>query len=214
MASRRKRRKYDATGRRASAERTRHAVLDAAHRLFASRGYEATSMAGIAAAAGVATDTVYATVGRKPALMRLLLERAISGGDDPVPAGDRDYVRAIQAEQDPARKLAIYAAAVRTIHGRLAPLVRSVQGAASVHPEVARAWKEISERRARNMRLFVAHLAGVGALRDSLDPDEAADVVWATNSPELYLLLVGERGWTPERYEAWLAQAWERLLLA
>jgi AcrR family transcriptional regulator len=214
MPPQRKRRTYDVTRRRASAARTRQAILDAAHRRFASRGYEATSMAAIAADAHVATDTVYAAVGRKPDLMRLLLERAISGGDGPVPAGERGYVMAIQAEADPARKLAIYAAAVRSIHGRLAPLVRAVQGAASVDPEVGRAWKEISERRARNMRLFVAHLAGTGALRASLDQDEAADIVWATNSPELYLLLVGERGWTPERYEAWLASAWERLLLA
>lgn len=214
MAPRRKRRRYDATGRHAAARQTRGRILAAAHQLFSERGYAATSMAAVARAAGVALDTVYASVGRKPALMRLLVERAISGVDAAVPAERRDYVREIQAEPDPARKLAIYAAAVRRIHRRLAPLVRAVQAAAPAHPEVARSWREVSERRARNMRLLAAHLAQAGALRPGLGVDEAADVIWATNAPETYLLLVEERRWTPERFEAWLADAWRRLLLA
>nr|MBA3267271.1 hypothetical protein [Acidimicrobiia bacterium] len=39
------------------------------------------------------------------------------------------------------------------------------------------------------------------------------DVIWATNSAELYVLLTVERRWTPDRYERWLADAWCRLLL-
>jgi AcrR family transcriptional regulator len=214
MAPRRTRRRYDATARHAAARQRRSHILAAAHRLFSERGYAATSMSEVARAAGVALDTVYASVGRKPALMRLLVERAISGEDAAVPAEQRDYVREIQAEPDPARKLAIYAAAIRRIHHRLAPLVRAVQAAAPAHPEVARSWHQVSERRARNMRVFAAHLAETGALRPGLGIDEAADVIWATNAPETYLLLVGERGWTPERFEAWLADAWRRLLLA
>jgi hypothetical protein len=62
------------------------------------------------------------------------------------------------------------------------------------------------------MRLFVADLAAVAPLR--LDPDQAADIVWATNAPELYRLLVGQRGWTPQRYERFLTDTWQRLLLA
>jgi AcrR family transcriptional regulator len=211
---RRKRRRYDATRRREAAERTRHEILESAQRLFTSRGYGATAMADVARDAGVALDTVYASVGRKPALMRLLVERAISGVDAPVPAEQREYVRAIQAEPDPGRKLALYAAAIRRIHERLAPLVRAIQAAAAAHPEVAELWSEISARRARNMRLLAAHLAETGALRPALGVDEAADVIWATNAPELYLLLVGDRGWSPERFEGWLADAWRRLLLA
>jgi hypothetical protein len=79
-------------------------------------------------------------------------------------------------------------------------------------PELAALWQEIAERRAANMRLFVADLAAAGPLR--LPVDEAADVVWATNAPELYQLLVGERGWSPERYQRFLADTWRRVLLA
>jgi len=213
MVARRKRRRYDSTGRRAAAAQTRGAILETAHRLFVERGYHATGMAEIAREAGVNVDTVYAAVGRKPELMRLLLERAISGGDEPLPAEQRAYVQEMRAERDPARKLALYAAAIRRIQARLAPLVRAVQAAASAKPELARAWQELSARRARNMRALAADLATTGALRPLLGVEEVADVIWATNSPELYQLLVGERGWEPERFEAWLADAWRRLLL-
>src|SRR5580700_3737573 len=90
-------RRYDATGRRHAADRTRTAILDAARELFTERGYAATPMTAIADRAGVALDTVYASAGRKPELARLLIETAISGTTQAVPADDRDYVQAIRA---------------------------------------------------------------------------------------------------------------------
>jgi AcrR family transcriptional regulator len=204
-------RRYDSTRRREAAARTRTAILDAARELFAERGYTATPMTAIADRAGVALDTVYAAVGRKPELARLLVETAITGSDHAVPAEQRDYVRAIQAAPDAETKIALYAAAITEIAPRMA-LVRSIiQQAAPTEPELAALWTEIAERRAANMRLFVADLARVHPLR--LDPGEAADIVWATNSAEMYQLLVGQRGWTPRRYERFLADTWRRLLL-
>ena len=84
--------------------------------------------------------------------------------------------------------------------------------AAPAEPELASLWREIAERRAANMHRFAADLAAVAALR--VDPGDAADIIWATNAPELYQLLVGQRGWSPERYELFLADTWRRLLLA
>ena len=205
-------RRYDATGRRQAAARTRSAILDAARELFAERGYSATPMSAIADRAGVALDTVYSSAGRKPELARLLIETAISGTDEAVPAEQRDYVRAIQAAPDASSKIAVYAAAVTAIAPRLAPVIAIIQQAVHDEPELARLWNQIAERRAANMRLFVADLASVASLR--LDPDQAADIVWATNSAEMYQLLVGQRGWTPERYERYLADTWHRMLLA
>ncbi len=205
-------RRYDASKRRQAATRTRTAILDAALELFAGQGYAATPMTAIAEHAGVALDTVYASVGRKPQLARLLIETAISGSSQAVPAEERDYVRAIQAAPDAETKIAIYASAMRMIAGRLAPVLSILQQAAPAEPELAALWREIAERRAANMRRFVADLAAVAPLR--VDLDEAADIVWATNAPELYQLLAGQRGWSPERYEHFLADAWRRLLLA
>jgi AcrR family transcriptional regulator len=205
-------RRYDATRRRQGAARTRAAILDAARALFAERGYAATPMTAIADRAGVALDTVYAAVGRKPELARLLIETAISGTDQAIPAEQRDYVRAIQAAPDADTKIAIYAAAVAAIAPRLALVLGIIQQAAPGEPGLAALWNQIAERRAANMRLFVADLATVTPLR--LDPDQAADLVWATNAAELYQLLVGQRGWSPQRYERFLTDTWRRLLLA
>jgi AcrR family transcriptional regulator len=205
-------RRYDATGRRQAADRTRTAILDAARELFTERGYAATPMTAIADRAGVALDTVYAAAGRKPELARLLIETAISGTDGAIPAEQRDYVRAIQAAPDAATKIAIYAAAITAIAPRLALVLAIIQQSAGGEPELAGLWNRIAERRAENMRRFVADLAAVHPLR--LDPDQAADVVWATNATELYQLLVGQRGWTAERYQRFLTDTWGRLLLA
>lgn len=205
-------RRYDASRRRQAAERTRAAILDAARQLFTQRGYTATPMTAIARQAGVALDTVYASVGRKPELARLLIETAISGTSGAVPAEERDYVRAIQAAPDAETKITIYAAAIRAIAARMAPLLAMLAQAAPAEPALAALLQEISERRHANMRRFAADLATVTTLRVGID--EAADIVWATNAPELHQLLVGQRGWTPERYEHFLADLWHRLLLS
>ena len=205
-------RRYDATRRREAAARTRAAILDAARQLFTERGYAATPMTAIADRAGVALDTVYASVGRKPELARLLIETAISGTDQAIPAEQRDYVRAIRAAPDADTKIAAFAAAVAAIAPRLAVVLGIIQQATPAEPDLAALWTQIAERRAANMRLFVADLATVAPLR--IDPDQAADIVWATNAAEMYQLLVGQRGWSPQRYERFLADTWRRLLLA
>jgi AcrR family transcriptional regulator len=206
-------RPYRSAVREASAARTRLDVLDAARRVLAARGYAAMTMQEVAREAGVALDTVYATAGPKPVLVRLLVETAISGGADPVPAEEREYVRRIRAEPRARRKLELYAGALATIQPRLAPVVAALQTAAPAHPELAALWTEISERRARNMRRLADDLLATGEVRPGLTAGELADVLWTTTAPELYLLLARDRGWTPERFGAWLPDAWARLLL-
>jgi AcrR family transcriptional regulator len=213
MAKSVKPRPYHAPRRAEAAARTRRTIAEAAGRLFAEHGYNAVTMAQIAAEAGVAADTVYAAIGPKPVLFRLLIERAISGEDDAVTPLERDYVRAMRSEPDARAKLAIYARAVRLIQARLAPLFLALQSAASSEPELAALWREISERRAANLRLLAADLATTGLLRADLSIDEAADIIWSMNAAEYYDLLVHQRGWLPERFEAWLVDAWQRLLL-
>lgn len=207
------RRDYDGSGRQAASDATRERILDAARAIVISRGYRGTKIVDIAVAAGVHVGTVYALVGRKPVLLRELLERAISGADRAVPAEQRDYVIEMRDAPDPARKLAIYARAMSAIHGRLAPLLLALRDAASTEPEAAAVWHEISERRATNMRRLADDLRSAGGLRKDLSLEDAADFIWATNSPELYTLTCVERGWTPERYQGWLADLWSRYLL-
>lgn len=181
--------------------------------MFAESGYAGTSITAIAARAGVAVDTVYAAAGRKPALLRELVETSISGTDHPVPALQRDYVRRVREAVTAREKLGIYAAAVADIGVRMAPVHRALAEAAVTDTDCAALRAEISARRAANMRLLAADLRATGELRPDLTDDEVADVVWSMNSAEYRALLVGERGWTAERFGTWLADAWTRLLL-
>ncbi len=209
-----KSRSYRSPLRDERARRTRRVILAAARRLFVQHGYAATTVAEIAAEAGVAVDTVYAAVGAKSVLFRLLLETAISGTDEAVPAEERDYVQRMRAQPRARQKLETYAAAVRAIAERQGPLHLVLRDAAAQAPELARAREDIAARRAKNMRLLAQDLIATGDLRPGLDVEEIADVVWSMNSAEFYYLLVHERGWLPAKYEQWLADTWCRLFLA
>ena len=206
-------RTYDNAARQTQSEETRQRILDAARELIVDRGYRAATVAAVARPAGVHVDTVYELVGRKPVVLRELIERALSGTDGTVSAEERDYVKAILAEPDPVRKLTIYAGAVRRIQTRMAPLLLALRDASATEPDAKQVWREISDRRAANMRKLVADVEAAGGLRAGLSVDEAADVIWATNSSEVYVLLTVEREWSPDRYERWLADTWCRLLL-
>lgn len=206
-------RRYVSAVRAEQAAATRSAVLSAARELFAERGYAATSIAAIAARAGVAVDTVYAAAGRKPELLRELVETSLSGTDRAVPGPQRDYVVRMRAARSAREKLTIYAAAVADIGVRLAPIHRALAEAAVSDRDCAALRAEIDARRAANMRMLAADLRATGELRTDLRDDEVADIVWSMNAPEYRALLVSARGWSPERFREWLADAWMRLLL-
>lgn len=216
MPAKRKRvkrtREYVSPQREEGALETRHRILDVARALFIARGYAGLKMQTIADRAKVALDTVYATLGRKSQLVRLLVETAISNSDQAVPAEQREYVQRIRAADNAREKLAIYAAAAVAIQGRLAPIARALSGAAD--PALAKMWREISERRANNMKLFAADLLVTREVRPGLAVEHIADVLWATNGPEMYTMLVEDRGWSPAQLESWLVDSWSRLLLA
>ncbi len=213
MARAVKGRHYNAASRQASSLETRARVLAAAREAIVADGYRGATVAGIAARAAVNVDTVYELVGRKPVLLRELIEQAISGTGGAVDAEERDYVMAIRAEQDPREKLRIYARSVSLIQARLAPLFLALRDASATEAEAREVWQEVSDRRAANMRKLASDLQAAGGLRRALTIEEAGDVLWATNSSELYVLLTVERGWSATRYERWLADAWCRLLL-
>ncbi len=205
-------RRYDASRRREAAQETRRAIVEAARRLFLERGYTGTTMAAIASAAGVSHETVYASFGPKPALFRHLVEIALSGTDRPVPGLERDYARQVLAETDPGRLFDIYARAMRLTQERLAPLFDVLSDGARTDPDLKALSDELSGRRVGHMRLLAAHLAEIGALRDGVSVEAAADVIWLMNSSEVFLLLVRDRHWDLDFFERWLAESWKLLL--
>ncbi len=212
-AQRQGKRGYHSPRRVEQAAATRRAVLLAARRLFVSNGYSATTIADIAERARVSVDTIYATVGRKPALLRELVETAISGTDQAIPADQRDYVTRIGAATTARGKITIYAHAITAIQQRLAPVFLALRDAATSDADCAALWAEIAQRRAANMRRFAADLRSTGGLRGDLTDDQVADIIWSMNAAEYWHLLVRERGWTPNQFAEWLTDAWTRLLL-
>lgn len=206
-------RRYDTSRRQEAALQTRYVIAAAARDLFIARGYAGATIAAIAEAAGVSHETVYATFGPKPALFRHLVEIALSGADEPIPALEREIVRQMQAEPDPRQMIDLFAHTVRLLHERLAPLFAALSEGARTDPDLKAFADELSARRVGHMRAFVADLAAKMGLRVDLSEEMAADIVWVMNSPEFYLLCVRDRGWTRETFERWLADAWKRLLL-
>lgn len=170
-------------------------------------------MAAIARSSGVSHETVYAVFGPKPVLFRHLVERALSGTEEPVPALQRDIVRQVRAEPDPARIIELFAHTVRTLQERVAPLIAVLSAGAEADADLRAFAGELSSRRVGHMRAFVEDLAAKGGLRDDLSIDLAADVIWIMNSPEFYLLCVRDRGWSPELFQRWLTDTCKRLLL-
>lgn len=187
-------------------------MLRAARELFTARGYAGTSVADIARAAGVSVDTLYASVGRKPQLLLAVHDVELAGGDAPVDAEQRDYVKAIREATTASDKIATYTDALAKLLPRTVPLLDSLRVAGQSDPACREVYRAVSERRAANMRLFAADLRSTGEVREDLDDDDVADLVWSMNGPDYYLLM-RSRGRTPEQYAAVVREVWTRTLL-
>ena len=198
-------RRYRSPLRDSQAAATRLRVIEAATRLFLDAGYGATSIDAIAQAAGVSRATVFATVGSKPALLKTAYDVAIVGDDEPIPLPERPESRAVRAEPDPRRYLERYAHLVMPLLARVAPMYEAVRGAASADPEVRPVWDKLQAERRLGAAHIVEDIAAKGGLRRGADREALADAVWVLIEPGPYHQLVNGRGWTAERYEAWLA---------
>lgn len=206
-------RRYHSPRRAEQAAQTRAAILSAARSLFVGQGYAATTVADVAREAGVAVDTIYATVGKKPALLQQVLETSLSGTDEAVPAAQRDYVARVRAATSARSKITAYVDGLVGVLARLAPVYLALRDAGARDAESAAQWRAIADRRARNMRDFAADLRSTGELRDDLTDDDVADVVWSMNGPEHWVLLVGERGWSHRRFADHLVDTWSRVFV-
>jgi AcrR family transcriptional regulator len=199
------RRRYDSSRRQSQAMRTRREVIEAATGLFVERGYDATTMADIAERAGVSTETVYASVGPKPEVLKQAIDVGIAGDDLPIPLNERDVIHEIETAPTARAKFVLFAALIRSILDRTAPLWQALEQGAGQHEELATLLQFATAGRLEGMGEAAVNLVETDCLRDGVSPDEARDVLWVASSPNLYRLFVIERGWTPERYEAWLA---------
>jgi AcrR family transcriptional regulator len=200
-------RRYDSTRRREQAAVTGREILEAAQRLFEERGYAATTMAAIAAAAGVALKTVYVAFETKSGVLRSLWHLRLRGDEDDVPVGERQWFRDVLEEPDPERQLRLTARNSRAVKLRAANLMRVMRDAAGGDADIAALWQRIQDDFYANQRSIVDALADKQALAPGLDATRAADILWTLNHPDLWHLLVGERGWSADEYERWFGDA-------
>jgi AcrR family transcriptional regulator len=183
----------------------RRAVLDAAGGLFLERGYGATTIDAISTASDVPQATVYRLFSSKQGILKALLDRSIAGDDEPVAVADRPQVRSMLEAPKPAELLARLAAVSVEINQRTASIYRILVSAASSDAEAAALLDELTRQRQEGQGRVAAMLAKTKALRPGLRTQDAADMIHALASPELYGLLVVDRSWSPDRYRTWLA---------
>jgi len=197
-------RSYDGRGRQARTRLARAAVVEAARALFLERGYAATTIEAVSDVSDVPPATVYRLFSSKLGILKALLDASIAGDDEAVSLPDRPHVRALLADRDPRNQISGLAGLIRGIMSRAEPLHRILVSAAGSDPEAAALLAELMRQRQHGHAQIARSLARAGALRPKLRERDADDIIHALTSPEVYRLLVGDRGWPPERYEQWL----------
>jgi AcrR family transcriptional regulator len=193
----------DRRARQAAATRAR--IVDAAGRLFAERGYGATTIDAVATEADVAVETVYARFKNKRNLLDAYLDVSIVGDADPVPLLDRPHVQAVRAAADQREQLRLLAQVMRGVLERNASVHAVLRTAIAVEPDLDVLVTKDDDRRKATHRAFVEILKSRGPLRDGLTVGDAVDTMSALANPDTYAYLSRRRGWTPARIERWLA---------
>jgi AcrR family transcriptional regulator len=207
-------RAYDASGRREQARARRLAVVLAARDLFEQEGYRPTTIAAIAARAGVSAESVYKGFGSKAALAKAVFDLALAGDDEPVPVAERPAMRAVQDEPDVRRKIALFVEGLADRQARSAGVQILIRDGRHVDDALAPVWAKLNDEGLVGMTMLGRHLLATGQLRPGIDLDEVRDVLWNYLAIDTYERLVLIRGWSLRRYSDWLARALTAALCA
>lgn len=208
------RRRYRSARRVEQASQTRERVVEAAHAAFVEDGWQKATIAGIARAAGVSAETIYATFGTKRALLEELVRKAVRGDRPDQPLLEQTGPAAIAAAGDQHRQIALFAADITGVLSRVAPLMGVVRAAAEADSELAGLYAGLHRGRRRNLEFIVDALLARRPLKHGLHREAAIDSIWRLASPELFLLMTGVEGVSADAYGAWLAATLEAALLA
>jgi AcrR family transcriptional regulator len=200
----RKTRTYDASRRRELAAQSRARVIEVARRHFTDHGYAASTIASIAAEADVSVQSITMNFGNKPGLVRALFDVALVGDDDATPLADRSWITAIHAEPDPHKKLRMFALTLARILPRTAAIQLLVRDAAA-DPGLDAVWQQITFGRLMGMTDMANNLEAGGHLRPGVSVEDARDVLWTYSAPEIYELIVIQRGRSTDDYANFVA---------
>jgi len=200
-------RSYDASGRREQARARRLAVVLAARDLFERDGFRPTTIAAIAAHAGVSAESVYKGFGTKAALTKAVFDLVITGDDEPVPVAERPAIQAVRDEPDLRRKIAMFVAGLAQRQARSAGVQILIRDGRHVDDSLVPVWAKLTDEGLAGMTMLGRNLLETGQLRDGIDLDEVRDVLWNYLSIDHYERLVRTQRWSLERYSRWLAHA-------
>ena len=209
-----KRRPYSSTLRAEQAAATRARILASARGLFVDVGYPRTTLGDVAAAAGVAGDTVLHVFGSKKALLQAVLDVVIGDDDAEVRVLDRDEPQAMRNETDQRHQIAMFSAGMARQLERIRPFDDILVSAAVIDADARELRDDIQLRQRRAaMTTIASWVAANGELRDGLSVVDAADIMWTLTSPDVHRLLRDHCGWDVEKYRSWLRDSLERSLL-
>jgi AcrR family transcriptional regulator len=186
---------------------TEQRLIAAAGRLFLANGYASTSLNAVAADAGVSPRTVYVRFGTKAALLKQVIEVAVVGDAETVALMDRPGTQPALHAPTLVERIDAWATVARQIMGRIGPLVTVATEAAATEPDIAELVAVWRDQSLSAERAFWTRAAADGLL------DPAVDVHWATvtanalDTPETYIRLIAQHGWSLEQYQAWLAHS-------
>jgi AcrR family transcriptional regulator len=197
------RRQYDSSTRREQARRTRELLLDTAERQFLEAGYAATTVGGIAAAAGVSVETVYKSFKGKSGLVRAIYDRGLLGAGRGAAYDRSDEMR--EQETDPKVIMRKWGVLTTEVASVVTPIRLLIRAAAASDPEMASLLADSDNERLTRMEHHARFLAERGYLRDGVSVARAADVLWTSSSAEFYELLVLHRGWSPTEFARFVA---------
>jgi AcrR family transcriptional regulator len=203
-----KRKPYISTRRQERAADTRRRLADSARRLFREQGYTATTIAEIAQHADLAVQTFYAVFGSKRAVLMALVDRMEQAAELP------QLLQQLAAASGAPEQLALIVEFNVRLFDRGADVLEIVRAAASADPDIAALKREGDARRRRDQGRLVRGWAQQGALLPGIPEREAADVLWALTSPDVYQLFVEQNGWTKRKFGGWLRAALTELLFS
>lgn len=190
-------------GRSEKARLTRARILDAAAELFVRDGYGATALQDIADRAGCAVQTIYYGFGNKQTVLKEVVDRTIAGDDEPVATMDRPWFREALEAATAVDHLRLHVSGTRAVLERVAPIIKMLEAAATTDPTIAVLWPSQEDPRLVVQTAAATSLLSKPGARGGLSVEHAADVLFGLLSPELYLLLVGERQWSAADWENW-----------
>jgi AcrR family transcriptional regulator len=202
-----KQRTYRSITRKRQAAETRSRIVAAAHRLLRNEGFSGMTIEAIAKKANVSVPLVYAIFKSKTGILTALLDESMFGSDY------EEIVRYAQSATDPETRLRRAAAVARQIRSAQSAAFELMRGAGVVAPELAKLERQRERLRYDREESVITSLQDSGKLRPDLNYQKVRDIFWMLTGGDVYRMLVGERGWTPEQYEGWLADTFVKLLL-